>query len=41
VAILWPPQALAQQTGRVRRVAVVALGPAHANAFRDGLAKLG
>jgi putative ABC transport system substrate-binding protein len=40
VAILWPPQALAQQTGP-RRVAVVALGPAHAKAFRDGLAQLG
>jgi putative ABC transport system substrate-binding protein len=41
VAILWPPGALAQQAGRVRRVAAVPLGPAHAKAFREGLDKLG
>jgi putative ABC transport system substrate-binding protein len=41
MAIVWSPDALAQQTSRVRRVAAVPLGPAHAKAFSDGLAELG
>jgi putative ABC transport system substrate-binding protein len=41
VASLWPLETLAQRPGRIRRVAAVPLGPAHAKAFREALDKLG
>ena len=40
-AVPWTPLARAQQTDRMRFIGVVPLGPAHANAFRDSLQKLG